>query len=252
MLEVKAVSKDYSLKGSPDCAAVSNVSFMLPEHRICSLVGESGSGKSTLARLMTGLEAPTKGTVLLDGKPLSRRNHADIRCLASAIQLVLQDGKSSLNPRFTVYESVAEPMRNLFRMTREEEKLRIKSLLERMELPENIAEKKTGALSGGQQKRVCIARALAASPRYIIFDESLSGLDVILRKAILELLKKIQREENCAFLFITHEIEVALYLSDQIFVMKDGKIVEHCNWRKDLSVFQHPYSKQLLHASHII
>ena len=121
-----------------------------------------------------------------------------------------------------------------------------------MELPENIAKKKTGELSGGQQKRVCIARALAAAPRYIIFDESLSGLDVILRKAILELLKKIQNEENCAFLFITHEIEVALYLSDQIFVMKGGQIVEHCDWEKDLSVFQHPYSKQLLYASHII
>lgn len=252
MLEIKNITKTYRTHGAACCEAVSNVSFSLPEHGICALVGESGCGKSTLARLLTGLEMPNSGEVLLDGKPLSRRRKADRLHLASAIQLVLQDGKSSMNPRFTAYETVAEPLRNLFSLSKSEEKERVKTLLERMELPQSAALKKTGELSGGQQKRVCIARALAAAPRYIIFDESLSGLDVILRKAILKLLKDIQQEENCCCLFITHEIEVALYLSDEIFVMKDGAVLERCLWNRDITIFQHPYTKQLLHASHIL
>lgn len=252
MLEIKNLTKTYRMHGAGCCDAVSNVSFSLPEQGICALVGESGCGKSTLARLLTGLEAPSSGEVLLDGKPLSRKRKADRLHLAAAIQLVLQDGKSSMNPRFTAYETIAEPLRNLFSLSKPEEKERVETLLERMELPQSTARKKTAELSGGQQKRVCIARALAAAPRYILFDESLSGLDVILRKAILELLIKMQREENCAYLFITHEMEVALYLSDQIFVMKDGAMVESCLWNKDITVFQHPYTKQLLHASHIL
>lgn len=251
MLEVKNITKKYRTHGNECCEAVTDISFSLPEHGICALVGESGCGKSTLARLLTGLEAPSSGEILLDGRPLSRKRKTDRLHLASAIQLVLQDGKSAMNPRFTAYETVAEPLRNLFSLSKSEEQVRVETLLARMELPENVAMKKAGELSGGQQKRVCIARALAAAPRYIIFDESLSGLDVLLRRAILKLLKNIQREENCCYLFITHEIEVALYLSDEIFVMKDGTILERCLWNKDITIFQHPYTKQLLHASHI-
>ena len=121
-----------------------------------------------------------------------------------------------------------------------------------MGLPKEAAKKKTGELSGGQQKRVGIARALAVSPRYIVFDESISGLDVILRKSILELLKKVQEEEQCSYLFITHEIDAALYLADEIHVMQNGKLIESRGWSGDLKIFQNPYTKQLLCASHLI
>ena len=161
-------------------------------------------------------------------------------------------GKSALDPHFTVYQAIAEPIRNLLNIPKEKERARIFELLDRMGMPKETANKKTGELSGGQQKRVGIARALAVSPRYIVFDESISGLDVILRKSILELLKRVQEEEQCCYLFITHEIDAALYLADEIHVMQNGKLIESRQWNGDLKIFQNPYTKQLLQASHLI
>ena len=172
--------------------------------------------------------------------------------MAKAIQLVLQDGKSALDPHFTVYQAIVEPIRNLLNIPKEKERARIFELLDRMGMPKETANKKTGELSGGQQKRVGIARALAVSPRYIVFDESISGLDVILRKSILELLKKVQEEEQCSYLFITHEIDAALYLADEIHVMQNGELIESCRWNGNLDVFKNSYTKQLLQASHLI
>lgn len=161
-------------------------------------------------------------------------------------------GKSALDPHFTVYQAIAELIRNLLNIPKEKERARIFELLDRMGMPKETANKKTGELSGGQQKRVGIARALAVSPRYIVFDESISGLDVILRKSILELLKRVQEEEQCCYLFITHEIDAALYLADEIHVMQNGKLIESRQWNGDLKIFQNPYTKQLLRASHLI
>lgn len=161
-------------------------------------------------------------------------------------------GKSALDPHFTVYQAIAEPIRNLLNIPKEKERARIFELLDRMGMPKETANKKTGELSGGQQKRVGIARALAVSPRYIVFDESISGLDVILRKSILELLKRVQEEEQCCYLFITHEIDAALYLADEIHVMQNGKLIESRQWNGDLKIFQNPYTKQLLRVSHLI
>ncbi len=161
-------------------------------------------------------------------------------------------GKSALDPHFTVYQAIAEPIRNLLNIPKEKERARIFELLDRMGMPKETANRKTGELSGGQQKRVGIARALAVSPRYIVFDESISGLDVILRKSILELLKRVQEEEQCCYLFITHEIDAALYLADEIHVMQNGKLIESRQWNGDLKIFQNPYTKQLLRASHLI
>ena len=161
-------------------------------------------------------------------------------------------GKSALDPHFTVYQAIAEPIRNLLNIPKEKERARIFELLDRMGMPKETANRKTGELSGGQQKRVGIARALAVSPRYIVFDESISGLDAILRKSILELLKRVQEEEQCCYLFITHEIDAALYLADEIHVMQNGKLIESRQWNGDLKIFQNPYTKQLLRASHLI
>lgn len=232
--------------------AVSDVSLTLEEHRIYALVGESGCGKSTLSRLILGLEAPTSGRVLLDGAPVSRKGKAGRIQTAKAVQLVLQDGASSLDPHFTVYQAIAEPIRTVLQLPKEEERQRVFALIARMGLPADAAKKKTLELSGGQQKRVGIARALAISPRYIVFDKSISGLDVILRKKILELLKSVQEEERCSYLFITHEIDAALYLADEIHVMQNGKLIESCSWDGNLDVFQNPYTNQLLKASHLI
>ena len=252
MLEIQNVSKQYPRPNQQQVDAVSGVSLTLEEHRIYALVGESGCGKSTLSRLILGLEAPTSGRVLLDGAPVSRKGKAGRIQTAKAVQLVLQDGASSLDPHFTVYQAIAEPIRTVLQLPKEEERQRVFALIARMGLPEESAEQKTGELSGGQQKRVGIARALALSPRYIVFDESLSGLDGILRKKILKLLKRVQENERCSYLFITHEIDAALYLADEIHVMQNGKLIESCRWDGNLDVFQNPYTNQLLKASHLI
>ena len=252
MLEVKNVSKQYKGEDKLLFDAVSDVSLPMEDHHIYALVGESGCGKSTLSRLILGLESPSSGQILLDGKPISRKGKRNRKETAKAIQLVLQDGKSALDPHFTVYQAIAEPIRNLLNIPKEKERARIFELLDRMGMPKETANKKTGELSGGQQKRIGIARALAVSPRYIVFDESISGLDVILRKNILELLKRIQEEEQCSYLFITHEIDAALYLADEIHVMQNGKLIESRRWCGNLDVFKNPYTKQLLQASHLI
>lgn len=252
MLELRKVGKQYRGEDKLLFDAVSDVSLSMEDHRIYALVGESGCGKSTLSRLILGLESPSSGQILLDGKPISRKGARRRKEMAKAIQLVLQDGKSALDPHFTVYQAIAESIRNLLNIPKEKERVRIFELLDRMGLPKETANKKTGELSGGQQKRVGIARALAVSPRYIVFDESISGLDVILRKNILELLKKVQEEEQCSYLFITHEIDAALYLADEIHVMQNGELIESCQWNGNLDVFQNPYTKQLLLASHLI
>ena len=252
VLEIQDVSKKYQDGDKRMFDAVSGVSLTLNEHRIYALVGESGCGKSTLSRLILGLEVPTTGQVLLDGTAISRKGKAGRIRTAKAIQLVLQDGASSLDPHFTVYRAIAEPIRTVLKLPKEEEQQRVFELISRMGLPEETAKKKTGELSGGQQKRVGIARALAISPRYIVFDESISGLDVLLRKDILKLLKGIQQENGCSYLFITHEIDAALYLADEVCVMQNGKITEQCVWKGNLNVFQHPYTQELLKASHLI
>ena len=256
MLKVKNVSKQYRGEDKLLFDAVSDVSLSMEDHCIYALVGESGCGKSTLSRLILGLESPSSGQILLDGKPISRKGKRNRKETAKAIQLVLQDGKSALDPHFTVYQAIAEPIRNLLDLSKDKskdkEQARVYELLDRMGLPKETANKKTGELSGGQQKRIGIARALAVSPRYIVFDESISGLDVILRKSILELLKKVQEEEQCSYLFITHEIDAALYLADEIHVMQNGKLIESRGWSGDLKIFQNPYTKQLLRASHLI
>lgn len=248
MLEVKELRKIYASSGSKahgEIAAVNNVSFNLDDGVSYALIGESGSGKSTLSKLLMGLIVPTSGEIILDGRSITPRKK-DCKTLFSQMQLIMQDGKSALDPHFTVYRSIAEPIRNLLHLNRDQEKKLVFDLMERMELDRDLLTRKPSELSGGQQKRVCIARAISVSPRILIFDEAVTGLDVIVRKNILHLLKELQNERQCTYFFITHDIDAALYIADHIYVMKNGQIVEKAEYNSDLCVFKHPYTKLLL------
>lgn len=214
----------------------------------CALVGESGSGKSTLAQLMCGLLVPSSGEVLFEGKNISLCRGKQKQVLRSKIQLILQDGKGAMDPRFTVYQIIAEPIRNFRKLSKKEEEREINDLLTMMELPEEIKLRKAHELSGGQQKRVCIARALAAQPDVLIFDEAVSGLDVLVRKHILDLLKRLHQERKMTCFFITHDLDVALYLADRVMVMRCGKIIEDRTFHGSTDCFTHPYTKLLLHS----
>ena len=227
MIKVNNLSKEFHEQGtSNELLAVDHVDFTIQNGSFCALVGESGSGKSTLAQLMCGLLVPSSGEVLFEGKNISLCRGKQKQILRSKIQLILQDGKGAMDPRFTVYQIIAEPIRNFRKLSKKEEEREINDLLTMMELPEEIKLRKAHELSGGQQKRVCIARALAAQPDVLIFDEAVSGLDVLVRKHILDLLKRLHQERKMTCFFITHDLDVALYLADRVMVMRCGKIIE--------------------------
>ena len=249
-LTIDHVTKSYSTRdhSARELLALNDVSFAVEAGQFLAIVGESGSGKSTLAQIVTGLIPASRGTVHLDGTEISPRSRSKNKSISARIQLVLQDGKSALDPHFTVYKCIAEPLRNLCKLSREEEAARIHELMRQMELPGELLSRKPHELSGGQQKRVCIARALASRPEVIIFDEAISGLDVLLRKNILDLLRRIHKETGCTMLFITHDIDVALYMADRIIVMKDGCIVEDAFSSGDPACLTSAYSRTLVAA----
>ena len=225
--------------------AVDNVSFFLDKNEFCSLVGESGSGKTTLVRIISGLISPDSGTVVCDGESLTPRLRRKNKVICAKLQLVLQNSRAALDPRFSVYESIAEPIKNLKKCSRDEERKTVEKFIEQMELPKSILSQRSGELSGGQQKRVCIARALAADPDYIIFDEAVSGLDAVVRKNVLDLLIKIQKNSGKGCLLITHDIDAALYISQRIAVMKSGRILESVNYSGNIQVFKSEYAKKV-------
>ena len=252
MLEAKSLCKDYDIPASKNgkhlLHAVRGVNLSLQNGESYALVGESGSGKSTLSQMLMGLLPPTSGEVLLDGKNLFSMRSRDKKQKFKHMQMVLQDGKSALDPRFTVYESIAEPIRNLLCVPRQREREIVEELMHKMELPPKLIHRRANELSGGQQKRVCIARAISVSPQILIFDEAVSGLDVIVRKKILELLKYLRKEYGYTYLFITHDMDVALYIADHIMVMKEGEIIENVLYKGDAECFTHPYSRLLLES----
>ena len=219
----------YFVTDGKKFTAVNHESFFLDKSEFCSLVGESGSGKTTLVKMISGLISPDSGSVMCDGEILTPR--------------------AALDPCFSVYETIAEPIKNLKKCSGEEERKTVEKLMEQMELPQNILSRRSGELSGGQQKRICIARALAADPDYIIFDEAVSGLDAAVRKSVLDLLIRIQKNSGKGFLLITHDIDAALYTSQRIAVMKSGRILETVKYSGDIKVFESEYAKTLINSS---
>ncbi len=245
MLIAEHVTKTYG-HGKQLTFAVKDASIRLTPGELTVLVGESGSGKTTLSRMLAGIIAPTEGSVTLNGQSVAPPARKKDKQLCAQVQMVLQDGKSALDPRFSVYRSIAEPVRNLLRLSRQAERELVFSLMDRVELPAYLADRTPAELSGGQQKRVGIARALATSPDYLIFDEVTSGLDVLLKEKILSLIRELHRKSGAATLMITHDMDVALYMADRIVVMRGGEIAEDCPCTGDAACLTHPYSRLLL------
>lgn len=250
MLEVKELCKQYTgrdKKGrKTTIQAVDNVSFIVERNKSYALVGESGSGKSTLARLITHIEMSTSGQIKIDNKDMAKMGKRELRMKRADFQMVMQDGQSSLDPRIKIYDSIAEPIRNFSSVNKKEEKEKIENLIQKVELPLEVLNRFPHELSGGQQKRICIARAISVRPKFIIFDEAVSGLDVTVRKKILDLLLRLRNELKSTYFFITHDIDVAMYIAKNILVMKDGKIVEQIENIKSFSDFKHEYSQMLI------
>lgn len=250
MLQAISISKKYPREGAKGgyCDALSNASAEFKENCVYVLVGESGSGKSTFARLLSFIEYPTSGNLLLDGTNIREYGRAELRKKYSDIQLIMQDAESSLDPRQRITDILDEPLIHLANIAKVQRTGEKERLLKMVGLSDEILLRFPKELSGGQQKRICIARALAVNPRMIIFDESFSGLDVSLRKQILDLLKELRTRLSCSYLIITHDLDVAMYMAEHILVMKNGEIVDRIINPKGFEDFTSPYARQLVKA----
>lgn len=240
-----------ALRGRPARAlrALEDASLAVSRGRTLGLVGESGSGKSTLASCVVGLTIPSAGEVLLSGARLAPRLERRDRSRLRELQMVFQNSGEALNPYLTVGESLARPLRRLAGASSAPEiRARVRGLLEAVHLPAAFASRTPGELSGGEQQRVAIARAFATEPDVVVFDESVSGLDVSVQAGILELITRLQDERHGAYAFISHDLAVVAYLADDVAVMHLGRVVESGPAEAVLRPPYHPYTEALLSA----
>ena len=234
--------------GTSDFTAVDDVSFSLARGRTLALVGESGSGKSTAANMVLGLLEPTSGTVTFDGQDvagLSKRQQLGFR---RRIQPVFQNPYGSLDPQFSIYRTLEEPLRVHRIGDRRTREARVRELLDMVALPQTAVRRFPNELSGGQRQRIAIARALALQPDVIVLDEAVSALDVLVQAQVLELLAELQRELGLAYLFITHDLAVVRQIADSVVVMHGGRVVEHAPTDQVFDSPREQYTRDLLAA----
>jgi len=253
-LEVKDLTKDFRLRGGfkrKTLRAANEINFTLHQGKTIALVGESGSGKSTIARMIAKLEKPSSGDILLDGEPTPFKGRG-VASYRHDVQMVFQDPFASLNPYHSIQHHLERPLKLHGKAkTKEEVEEQVDALLERVGLTpaRNVAVRRPHELSGGQRQRVAIARALAPGARFLIADEPVSMLDVSIRLGVLNLLARLQREEQLGVLYITHDLATARHFSDEIMVMYHGNIVERGPSDDVILNPQHDYTKTLLAAA---
>ena len=250
IVRVENLTKEFDVRGKrgEKFTAVDNVSFKLRRGTTLALVGESGSGKTTVANILLNLLDPTSGKVYYEGTDLSSLNKNELFLLRRKLQVVFQNPYGSLDPMFSVFRCIEEPLRVHHIGTSKEREERVASLLDLVALPRSAMRRYPGELSGGQRQRVAIARALALKPEIVVLDEAVSALDVLVQEQILHLLSDIQRERNLTYLFITHDLAVVRQMADDIVVMQSGRVVEA---GKTDEIFESPkmdYTRDLIDA----
>lgn len=247
MLEVQNICKSYKKQKafffpSHKQSVLQDVSFAVKSGECVGLVGESGSGKSTLSRLILNLEQPDSGRILMEDEPMQKwlGHHR------GGISVVFQDYTTSVNPRFTVEQIIAEPLKILHK-SKSLSKDCIVNLLETVNISPEFMKRYPHELSGGQLQRICLARAISTTPRFIILDEALSSLDVSIQAQMLQLLKKLKQQMGITYLFIAHDLQTLTNLCDKVLFLYQGKIVEEVH-SQDLYKVHHVYAKRLLES----
>ncbi|MDF2570861.1 MAG: gsiA 1 [Sporomusa sp.] len=252
LLELHGVSKHFHgggiFKQGRKVQATKAINLSVGAKECLGLVGESGSGKSTLGRIILGIEKPDQGEVLFQGVNLYGKDRDGIRAVRRDLQVVFQDCFSSVNPRLTAGQSIAEPLKNFEHLSYHDELRTVGELLEIVGLDAEDATKYPHQFSGGQLQRVCIARAISLRPKLIVFDEAVSSLDVLVQAQILGLLSDLREELGMSYIFISHDLAAVAHLSDRLAVMYAGEIVERLDDMDDIYCLAHPVSLALLAA----
>lgn len=253
ILEVKDLKKNFysrkGLFGKEEFQAVKGVSFKLAKGKTLGLVGESGSGKTTVGLLLMRLHQASGGQAFIEGKDILSLTEKEFAKYQRKIQIIFQNPYASLNPRFTIGQILLEPMQihNIGKDDAERKQIAL-GLLERVNLPEQAYYRYPHEFSGGQRQRIAIARCLTLKPEILICDESVSALDVSVQAQVLNLLQDLQDEFGLSYIFISHDLSVVKYISDQVMVMNHGEVVEIANSDELYAHPQHDYTKRLLQA----
>jgi oligopeptide/dipeptide ABC transporter ATP-binding protein len=252
ILAVSDLKRTYEVKRSAFSyakeivKAVDGVSFQIDKGKTLGVVGESGSGKSTLARCVMFLERPDSGKIVFQGNNLNEINSHDLRKLRREIQIIFQDPYSSLNPRMKIFETLAEPVLFHNIVQKEDVMGKVENILDIVGLSTDYLNKYPHEMSGGQRQRVAIGRALTTNPSLIVADEPVSSLDVSIQAQIINLFMDIKEKAGITMLFISHDLNVVRFLSDEIIVMYKGRVVEAGKGDEVFYNPLHPYTKMLI------
>jgi dipeptide transport system ATP-binding protein len=254
ILEARDLTRDYSVsrgafRSRATIKALSGVSFSLHAGRTLAVVGESGSGKSTLARLLTLIENPTAGALLIDGEDVAHASAAKRKRLRREIQIVFQNPYGSLNPRQTIGKALEEPLLVNTRLSAAERKAEALSIMAKVGLRPEYYHRYPHMFSGGQRQRIAIARALMLKPKILVLDEPVSALDVSIRAQALNLLASLQEEFALAYVFVSHDLSVVRHIADEVMVIYLGHAVELGQRDAIFMSPQHPYTRALLSAT---
>ena len=251
VLEARDLQRHYEVKRGffgegVTVKALGGASFSLQSGRTLAVVGESGCGKSTLARLVTQIEPPTDGQLLIDGEDVTESDEATRRRLRQEVQIVFQDPYGSLNPRKKIGTILEEPLVINSKLGRGERRERAKEMMDKVGLRPDQIDRYPHMFSGGQRQRIAVARALMLQPRILVADEPVSALDVSIQAQVLNLLMDLQDEFDLAYLFISHDLSVVRHIADEIMVMYLGRVVEQGPAEPIFERPAHPYTRALL------
>ena len=250
LIEVRNLKKYFEVHGG-FLHAVDDVSFDIEAGKTVGVVGESGCGKSTLGRVLLHLLDSTDGQIMFEGNDITRVNRKQLSALRKQMQMIFQDPFSSLNPRMTIYQTIAEPMKIAGGFSAKQIDQRVYEMMDIVGLARRLVNAYPHELDGGRRQRIGIARALVLQPKFIVCDEPVSALDVSIQAQIINLLLDIQEQMGLTYVFITHDLMVVRYISDEIIVMYLGQIVEKAPSDMLFSRQLHPYTQALLSAAPI-